>query len=125
MLASAQSNSSLAIKIPFDFMVGRMMFPAGEYKVGMVKRQTFVVAAKNGYEYVVMRTRPTVMKTGSRTTGLMFVNDGHHYRLQQVSMPFAGRKALSQSPLVGQPVWVAFSNFPGNHPRVLRTGREY
>jgi hypothetical protein len=125
LLASAQSNSHLAIKVPFDFMVGRTMFPAGEYNVGMVKGQTFVLAAKNGYEYVIMKTQPVVMKASFRSSGLVFVNDGHHYRLQQVSMPGAGRAGLFQLPLAGRPVWVAASNMSVNHPRILRTGREY
>jgi hypothetical protein len=125
LLTSAQSNSQLTINVPFDFMVGRTMFPAGEYNVGVVKRQTYVLAAKNGYEYVVMKTPPAVIKAGFRSGGLVFMNDGHHYRLQQVSMPGAGRAGLSQSVLAGRPIWVAASNAAANHPRILRTGREY
>ena len=125
LLASAQSISHLAIKVPFDFMVGRTMFPAGEYNVGMVKPQTFVLAAKNGYEYVVIKTQPVVIKASFQRGGLAFVNDGHHYRLQQVSMQGTGRAGLSQSPLSGRTVWVAASNMAVNHPRILRTGREY
>jgi hypothetical protein len=125
LLANGQSDSHLAIKVPFDFMVGRTMFPAGEYNLAMVKRQTYVLAAKNGYEFVIMNTRPVVMNAGFRTGGLVFVNNDHHYRLQQVSTRSVGRERLSQSPLGGKPVWVAASNLSNNRPRIIRTGKEY
>jgi hypothetical protein len=33
LASSAQSDTGLAIRVPFDFMVGTTMFPAGEYTV--------------------------------------------------------------------------------------------
>lgn len=125
LLANGQSDSHLAIKVPFDFMVGRTMFPAGEYNVAMLKRGTYVLAAKNGYEFVIMNTRPVLMNAGFRTGGLLFVNYGHHYRLQQVSTTSAGRERLSPLPLDGRPVWVAASNLSNSRTRIVRTRKDY
>jgi hypothetical protein len=99
LLANGQSDSHLAISVPFDFMVGHTMFPAGEYNLARVKRQTYVLAAKNGYEFAIINTRPVVMNAGFRMGGLAFVNYGHHYRLQQLSTRSLGREKLSQLPL--------------------------
>lgn len=121
---SAQS-ANLAVKVPFDFMVGITMFPAGEYTVKPVSRQTYVLAAQHGVEFVVMKTRPSLIRSSFRTRGLVFVNDGHHYRLQEVKMRTSGIEKLAMSPHGGKPVWVAAANSASNRPQILRTGRDY
>jgi hypothetical protein len=125
LVANAQSDTNLAVRVPFDFMVGITMFPAGEYTVKPVGRQTYLLAARNGYEYVVMRTRPVLMRSSFRTGGLVFVNDGHHYRLHEVKMGAAGGQRLAPLPLAGKTVWVAASNSPGKQPRLIKIRKDY
>lgn len=125
LASNARSDASLAVSVPFDFMVGTTMFPAGEYIVRPGARQTFVLKARNGIEFVVMKTRPVLMQSNSRAGGLLFVNDGHHYRLQQVNTSANGGERLAPLPRAGKPVWVAAVISPDRHPRVIRTGKEY
>lgn len=125
LASGAQSTPNLAVKVPFDFMVGVTMFPAGEYTVRSVSRQTYVLAAQHGAEFVVMKTRPALMRSSFRAGGLVFVNDGHHYRLQKVKMQALGMEKLATVPQGTKPVWVAAANGPVNRPRILRTGRDY
>jgi hypothetical protein len=125
LASNAQSDTSLAIRVPFDFMVGTTMFPAGEYTVRPVANETFVLAARHGSEFVVMKTRPVLMRSNFRAGGLLFVNDGHHYRLQQVKTRAHGGERLALRPHAGKPVWVAAAISPDTHPRVIRTGKEY
>lgn len=101
------------------------MFPAGEYTVRPVANETFVLAARHGSEFVVMKTRPVLMRSNFRADGLLFVNDGHHYRLQQVKTRAHGGERLALRPHAGKPVWVAAAISPDTHPRVIRTGKEY
>jgi hypothetical protein len=103
-VASAQSSGSVAVQVPFDFMVGKTMFPAGEYTLGSVEPHTFVLAARNGYEFVVMKTSPVLMKSGAHD-GLVFVNDGHHYRLHEVRMDtLKGERLAEGLPVTRQAV---------------------
>jgi hypothetical protein len=125
LASNAQSGTDLALRVPFDFMVGTTMFPAGEYTVKPVARQTFVLTARNGSEFVVMKTRPVLMRSNFRAGGLLFVNDGHHYRLQQVNTRANGGERLAPLPHAGKPVWVAAAISPDRHPKVIRTGKEY
>lgn len=125
LASNAQSNANLSVKVPFDFMVGITMFPAGEYTVRPVAPQTFVLKAQNGYEFVVMKTHPVLMRSSVRAGGLVFVNDGHHYRLQEVKMHAIGRARLAPSPHQGKPAWVAESVSPNRFPKIIRTGKNY
>jgi hypothetical protein len=123
LASGAQSTANLAVKVPFDFMVGITMFPAGEYTVRPVSRQTYVLAAQHGAEFVVMKTRPALLRSSFRAGGLVFVNDGHHYRLQEVKMQSSGIEKLATLPRAGKPVWVAAT--ASNRPQIVRTGRDY
>jgi hypothetical protein len=125
LASSAQSDPNLAVRVPFDFMVGTTMFPAGEYAVKPAGPQTYLLAARNGYEYVVMKTRPVLMKSNFGAGGLMFVNDGHHYRLHEVRMGAIGGQRLAPLPFAGKPVWVAASNLPGNRPRLITIRKDH
>lgn len=125
LASGAQSTANLAVKVPFDFMVGITMFPAGEYTVRPVSRQTYVLAAKHGAEFVIMKTRPALLRSSFRAGGLVFVNDGHHYRLREVKMQSAGIEKLATLPRAGKPVWVAAANPTVSRPQIVRTGRDY
>jgi hypothetical protein len=83
--ARAQSNTSVAVKIPFDFMVGRTMFPAGKYTLNSAGEHTFVLAAQNGYEFVVIKTSSISLKS-DRFSGIVFANGGHHQRLRELKL---------------------------------------
>ena len=123
--SSAQSNPNLAVRVPFDFMVGITMFPAGEYTVKPAGQQTYLLAAGKGYEYVVIKTRPVLIRSSFRTGGLVFVNDGHHYRLHEVRMGTMGGQRLARLPLAGKTVWVAASSSPGRQPRLIKVRKDY
>lgn len=125
LVSSAQSDTNLAVRVPFDFMVGTTMFPAGEYTVKPAGRETYLLAARNGYEYVVMKTRPVLMKSNFRAGGLVFVNDGHHFRLHEVKMGATGGQRLAPLPFAGKPVWVAASNSQGKQPRLIKVRKDY
>jgi|ERR1700686_3401452 len=125
LASSAQSDTSLAVRVPFDFMVGITMFPAGEYTVKPAGGQTYLLAARNGYEHVVMKTHPVLMRSNFRAGGLAFVNDGHHYRLHEVRMGATGGQRLAPLPLAGKPVWVAASNSTGRQPRLIKVRKDY
>ena len=93
-----QSGAQFSARVPFDFMVGNKMFPNGEYRVNSVGRHTLVLSAQNGYAFVVMKT--SHVSTGSNTAvGIAFINDGHHYRLLEVTTaPGAGERFVKVLP---------------------------
>jgi hypothetical protein len=125
LASSAQSTANLSIKVPFDFMVGITMFPAGEYTVKPVSRQKYLLAAQHGAEFVVVNTRPALVRSSFRAGGLVFVNDGHHYRLQEVKMWLLAAKDWQKFPraasLFGSPRLMHLEIAP----QIIRTGREY
>ena len=125
LTSSAQSTANLTVKVPFDFMVGTTMFPAGEYTVKPVSHHRYVLAAQHGAEFVVMNTRPALARASFRAGGLVFLKDGHHYRLQEVKMPAAASEKLAKMPKGGKPVWVAAADASSNRPQIIRTGKEY
>lgn len=124
LVSSAQSGRNLVVRVPFDFMVGITMFPAGEYTIKPVAGQTYLLAARNGLESVVMKTRPVLVRSNFRAGGLAFINDGHHYRLHEVRMGATGGR-LAPLPLAGKPVWVAATTSPHRQPRLIKVRKDY
>lgn len=125
-MSHAQSDAHLVITIPFDFMVGKTMFPAGGYTIDSLQGHTFRLASRASYEFVVMKTRPLLTNSNRGSRGLQFVNDGHHYRLCQMNMDSATTQELKAPPArSGQLVWISESDVSHRQPKIIRTGRSY
>jgi len=121
VFANAQSQKIVAINVPFDFMVGKTMFPAGAYTVNPIRSHTLVLRARNGYEFVVMKTQslsirnqPVLIASHSANSGILFVNDGHHCRLQKARMNSVTEELLASKHVLGKPIWIRVS---GEAPR--------
>jgi hypothetical protein len=86
---SAQPNEKappeIMVDVPFDFMVGQVMFPAGHYLVTPTGKRTFYLRAGRGRESVKFHTVPvnTPSYPGAR---LIFLQENRHYQLRELWM---------------------------------------
>jgi hypothetical protein len=80
-----QAPPKITVDVPFDFMVGHVMFPAGHYTVKPAGNRTFYLRAGRGREYVKFTARPisTPSNPGAR---LIFLEENSHYRLRELWM---------------------------------------
>lgn len=125
LMSQAQPETHVTVAMPFDFMAGKTMFPAGAYTVEALGLQTFRLASRASSEYAVIKTRAVVANSNRHSRGLLFVNDGHHYRLYEIKMDAARTERLRGPLLGGQLVWTAVSRTSGRQPSVLRVVRKY
>jgi hypothetical protein len=81
-----QSPPRITVDVPFDFMVKQVMFPAGNYSVGLLGTRTFRLQASHGLESVKFATEPidTVLHAG--TARLIFAQENGHYCLRELWM---------------------------------------
>jgi hypothetical protein len=82
---NGQASPRITVDVPFDFMVGRTMFPAGHYTVKPTRNRSFYLRAGRGREAVKFATRPTSTPShpGAR---LVFFQENGHYHLRELWM---------------------------------------
>jgi hypothetical protein len=85
-----QSSPKITVDVPFDFMVGHIMFPAGPYTVkpntvNPARDRTFYLRAGRGRESLKFTTRPIGAPShpGAR---LIFLEENRHYQLRELWM---------------------------------------
>jgi hypothetical protein len=82
---NGQAPPKITVDVPFDFMVGHVMFPAGHYTVKPTGNRTFYLRAGRGRESVKFATGPisTPSHPGAR---LIFLQENRHYQLRELWM---------------------------------------
>jgi hypothetical protein len=85
----AQTNTpdhqKIAAKIPFDFMVEQVMFPAGSYTITQTGSRAFHLQAEHGKAATNLAAQ-TVSAPHPETPRLIFSDENGHYRLSQLWM---------------------------------------
>jgi hypothetical protein len=81
----AQNSPKITADVPFDFLVGQTIFPAGNYTLKPMQNRVFSLQAAHGKELVKFATEPirAWAPSGSR---LVFGEEDGHYRLREVWM---------------------------------------
>jgi hypothetical protein len=84
-VAQAQEQR-VAVNIPFDFVVGNMQLPAGEYVVSASAetRGLILISAKASTTSVFVNTYPTTANAPQTESKLVFNRYGDRYFLSQV-----------------------------------------
>jgi hypothetical protein len=89
-LLAGQSVSPVArtfkADVPFDFMIQRAMFPAGEYVVRQTSRGVLSVKAEHGLESIRVTSTAMQRESGSQMPSLVFVKENGHFHLHEVWM---------------------------------------
>jgi hypothetical protein len=83
---NAQSSPKIRADVPFDFMVGQVMFPAGNYAVKRLPNRAFFLQATHGRESVNIATKPIRTELHPRTARLIFFRENGHYHLSELWM---------------------------------------
>jgi len=70
--------------VPFDFMVGDTMFPAGQYTVGPIAEQTTLVIKGAGSRSKITISQAVIANAPPSTSKLVFHKYGERYILTQI-----------------------------------------
>lgn len=84
LVGHAQVPAKLNLNIPFDFIVGRVMFPAGLYRVQSVGQHRILLSAAHGRESLIIVTRRIDSDSNPSRTGVVFTEANHHCHLLQL-----------------------------------------
>jgi hypothetical protein len=98
LAASQRQSGQYQVKVPFDFMIGHYMFPAGEYTLQQTSRQTFMLRASQGITSLVISTRPVHRESSGKPAMLVFDRRQHHYVLLQFWTDSANGQRLTDRP---------------------------
>jgi hypothetical protein len=79
-LAAGRPPAEVAVRIPFNFMVGRHMFPAGSYRIRAMGANGVRIQAVRGLTAVMVATEQPVQIT-PRPLRLIFDQESHPARL--------------------------------------------
>ena len=82
--APHQAAPKITVLVPFDFMVGQMMFPAGEYVIAKQGQNQYRLWARRGIESVRFTGVPSRTPSYAHTPSLNFVEEKHHFQLRQI-----------------------------------------
>jgi hypothetical protein len=104
---NGQGPQRITVNVPVDFMVGRIMFPAGNYIVTPLGHRTFRLQAGRGRESVKFVTESIRTPGHPSTASLVFSKENGHYQLRELWMTAA----------IGEKI-------PGAPAPLLRTVRE-
>jgi hypothetical protein len=83
---NGQVPPSITVDVPFDFMVGHVMFPAGHYTVKPVGSRNFHLQATHGRAGVTFATGPISTPSPAGATRLIFLSENRHYQLRELWM---------------------------------------
>lgn len=81
-----QNSPKITVDVPFDFMVGQVMFPAGNYTVKPLQNRIFYLQASHGRELVKFATKPIRTASHPSMTRLIFAEENGHYQLRELWM---------------------------------------
>jgi hypothetical protein len=81
-----QGPPKIKVDVPFDFMVGHVMFPAGNYTVKSPQNRTFYLQASHGRESVSIASKPIRVPLHPHTASLIFAEGNGHYQLRELWM---------------------------------------
>jgi hypothetical protein len=95
-----QAAPRLTAEVPFDFMVKRIMFPAGNYVVTLAGDRTVYVRASHGQESMSLAAEPIRTESHSRTARLIFSEENGHYQLRELWMNSTTGRTVSGPPMV-------------------------
>lgn len=80
-----QRNSrKITVAVPFDFMVGHTMFPAGNYMITQIGDQSFSVRARHGIESANFSGLFISTPSAAHTPSLNFEKANGHLQLRQL-----------------------------------------
>jgi hypothetical protein len=99
--SSGQLSPKMTVDVPFDFMVGHAMFPAGHYIVKSAGNQTFHLQATHGLASLKFATGPIRTSSPAGGTRLIFLEENRHYQLRELWMNSA-TGAMIPGPKVAQ-----------------------
>ncbi|MDQ3254159.1 MAG: hypothetical protein M3R15_09680 [Acidobacteriota bacterium] len=91
--ADAQSADRIVMKIPFDFVAGKKILPAGEYTVKptLSSRVTLIRNADGRRDHTTILTMPVPPETLALAAKLVFHRYGDQYFLYQIWTPASER----------------------------------
>jgi hypothetical protein len=98
--ANQAQLSQYQVKVPFDFMIGRYMFPAGEYTLQRTSQQTFLLRACHGSASLLINTRPVHRRPSGQSATLVFGSHQHHYQLLQFWTDAGNGQRLKDRPWI-------------------------
>jgi hypothetical protein len=102
---SANAQESLRATIPFDFKVGQVTLPAGQYSLGYEGVHTpsvLAVRSDDGRHSALVLTEPIDTKAPTRGARLVFDREGDTYKLSEIFAPSArvGMEIPAKHPVV-------------------------
>ena len=83
---NGQAPLKITVEVPFDFMIGQAMFPAGHYIVEPLGNRTFRLHATRGRASLKFATGPISTASHPGTTRLIFLRENRHYQLRELWM---------------------------------------
>ena len=86
----------LNVDVPFEFSVGKKVFPAGSYQVVRIAPQMLALRDNRNGTLISVVTSPVVTRSGRYTPALRFESDGERHMLSQV-WPGNGRSGYELS----------------------------
>ena len=79
-----QAPQRLIADVPFDFMIGQVMFPAGSYEVSSDAGHTLQLRAQHGRESIKIEAQPIRTSSHPEGAALVFANENGHLRLREL-----------------------------------------
>jgi hypothetical protein len=79
-------SPKITVDVPFDFMIGQAMFPAGHYVVKPVGTRAFRLQATRGRTSLKFATGPISAASPAGATRLIFRQENRHYQLRELWM---------------------------------------
>jgi hypothetical protein len=90
----------LTAEVPFDFMVKRVMFPAGNYLITLAGDGNVYLRASHGRESLGVAAEPIQGVSHSRTARLIFAEENRHYYLRELWMNSTMGREVPGPPMV-------------------------
>ncbi len=117
--AWAQSINSYRAHVPFDFVVGKQTFEAGDYLIRFEHQNAlatiFTLSTEEGRELQAAAVMKNGKTSSSERTILVFNRYGDDYVLRQISSPSFGFWA----PRVDTATWITVTKNLGKKPETV------
>lgn len=82
--SNGQTSPKVLVDVPFDFMIGRTMFPAGHYTIKPLTNRNFDLKADRGRASVRIAAKPIRAPSPAGATRLIFHQENKHYQLHEL-----------------------------------------
>jgi hypothetical protein len=95
--AGARADSTMTAKVPFDFQVGDVQMPAGDYVVSRKTEQpnAITIATSSGAHASIVLSVPLPADTLSAQPRLEFRREGGRYYLIRVVLSYADGREIA------------------------------